>query len=107
MKTKMKKQKFTRKQEQFYLKDFFIYIQTIKMLKSIEIDEELYEFIYDHFNFEILAECSEYKYELFNLNFLEFLIQEKCFLCFIKLNIDEYLESMLIYRDVDLLTLPA
>jgi hypothetical protein len=96
---KIKKQKFTKKQEQIYLKDFFIYTQTTFMLQSIGLDEELYDFIRKNFDLNILAESSEYGYELFNLNFLNFLNQEKCFLCFIKLDIDEYLERMLIYRD--------
>lgn len=99
MEVKRKKQKFTRKQEQIYLKDFFIYVQSIKMFKSIGIDDELHKFIVENFDLDILTQSSEYKNEIFNLNFLEFLNQEKCFLCFIKLDVDKYLERMLIYRD--------
>lgn len=97
MKTKKRKQKFSKKDEQVFLKDFFIYLETIKMLTSIGIDDELLNFIKCHFNHEILSECSEYGDDLFNLNLLEFINQEKCFLCFIKLDVDEYLDRMLIY----------
>jgi hypothetical protein len=99
MKTKKRKQKFSKKDEQVFLKDFFIYLETIKMLTSIGIDDELLNFIKCHFNHEILSECSEYGDDLFNLNLLEFINQEKCFLCFIKLDVDEYLERMFIYRE--------
>jgi hypothetical protein len=99
MKTKKRKQKFSKKDEQVFLKDFFIYLETIKMLTSIGIDDELLNFIKCHFNHEILSECSEYGDDLFNLNLLEFINQEKCFLCFIKLDVDDYLERMLIYMD--------
>ena len=99
MKTKKRKQKFSKKDEQVFLKDFFIYLETIKMLTSIGIDDELLNFIKYHFNHEILSECSEYGDDLFNLNLLEFINQEKCFLCFIKLDVDDYLERMLIYMD--------
>lgn len=99
MRTKNKKQKFSKKEEQIILKDYFIYHETIRMLTSIGTDNELLNFIKCHFNHEILSDCSEYGNKLFNFNLLEFINLEKCFLCFIKLDVDEYLERMFIYRE--------
>lgn len=99
MRTKNKKQKFSKREERIILKDYFIYHEIIKVLTSIGTDDELLNFIKCHFNHEILSDCSEYGDDLFNINLLEFINQEKCFLCFIKLDVDEYLERMLIYRE--------
>jgi hypothetical protein len=99
MKTKNRKQKFSKKDEQIFLKDYFIYHEIIKVLISIGTDEETLISIKCHFNHEILSDCSEYGDDLFNLNLLEYFSQEKCFLCFIKLDVDEYLHRMLNYRE--------
>lgn len=96
----MKKAKnITKKQEHFYLKDFFILYNTLEMLKFIGIDEELLKFITQNFDFDILQQCSEYGCSIHELNFVEFVHQEKCFLCFIKLDVEQYIYQMRSYQN--------
>ena len=85
--------------EHLFLKDNFIANRIIETLNTIGISKKMIKFISKNFDFEILESCSEYGSNLHNISIFEFLNQEKCFLCFIKLDVDEYLERMSIYMD--------
>jgi hypothetical protein len=94
-----KTNKIMKAQEHLVLKDYFIAKTTIETLEIIGVRKKILKFISKNFDFEILESCSEYGSNLYKLNLLEFFNQEKCFLCFIKLDVNEYIERTLICKD--------
>lgn len=64
------------------------------------MDEEHYEFIQKVISFDIIADFSDYVYDVFDLNFIGYYEGDKCFLCFIKFDLDDFVESMIyLYED--------
>ena len=98
MKTKrMKKNKLKelRKGEVDFYKRYLIFNEFQKIIEDIlffELDEELYEFIKDVISFEMIADFSDYGDDIFDLDFIDYYEGDKCFLCFIKFDFDEFVQ---------------
>ena len=94
MKTKrMKKSKSkeVNQGEVNYYKRYLIYNEFQKIIEDIlffELEEELYEFIKDVISFEMIADFSDYGNDVFDLDFIDYYEGDKCFLCFIKFDLE-------------------
>jgi hypothetical protein len=107
MKTKkIKKNKLNdlRKVEVDFYKRDLIFNEFEKIIEDIlffELDEELYEFIKDVISFQMIADFSDYGDDVFNLDFMDYYEGDKCFLCFIKFDLDDFIDCM-IYMNEDM-----
>ena len=102
MKIRIKKTKIKKhtEEEYYFLKEYFVYSNTIEALRKIDLDKELFKFIDEHFHFEILEHCSEYGFLFFRLNFSKMMERKnECFISFIKLDVDEYIFQMRMYKE--------
>ncbi len=86
-----------------FYKRYLIYNEFQKIIEDIlffELEEELYEFIKDVISFEMIADFSDYGNDVFDLDFIDYYEGDKCFLCFIKFDLDDFIECMIyLYED--------
>ena len=86
-----------------YYKRYLIYNEFQKIIEDIlffELEEEHYEFIQDIISFEMIADFSDYGDDIFELDFIDYITGDKCFLCFIKFYLDDFVEFIIeLYED--------
>lgn len=86
-----------------FYKRYLIFNEFQKIIEDIlflELEEELYEFIKDVISFEMIADFSDYGDDVFDLDFIDYYEGDKCFLCFIKFDLDDFIECMIyLYED--------
>ncbi len=101
MKIKIKKSKKSKMKEQIsFLKSNFVYFKIMEDLRQSDIDKELLEFIDNSFTFEIVEESSEYGMHVFKLDFTKTMTRKHHDIFkFIKVDKNEYINKMKIYRD--------
>jgi hypothetical protein len=59
-----------------------------------ELDEGLYVFIKTMFCYEMIEDFSEFGEKVVELNYIDYLSGDKCFLCFTKFNMEDFLDVM-------------
>ena len=100
MKIKKNKIKKNTQEEYDFLKHHFVHSNIIEALRKIDIDKKMFKFIDEKFHFEILENCSEYGYHFYSLDFSKMMKRKnECFVKFIKLDIDEYIYQMRLYKE--------
>ena len=103
-KMKTNKSKPVNQIEVNFYKRYLIYNEFQKIIENIlffELEEEHYEFIKDVVSCEMIADFSHYGDDIFEMDFLEYITGNKCFLCFVKFQLDEFVEYMMeLYEDV-------
>ena len=86
-----------------FYKRYLIFNEFQKIIEDIlffELEEELYEFIKNVISFEMIADFSDYGDDVFDLDFIDYYEGDKCFLCFIKFDLDDFIECMIyLYED--------
>ena len=86
-----------------FYKRYLIFNEFQKIIEDIlffELEEELYEFIKNVISFEMIADFSDYGDDIFDLDFIDYYEGDKCFLCFIKFDLDDFIECMIyLYED--------
>ncbi len=91
---KTKSKQLNQVEVDFY-KRYLIYNEFEKIIEDIlffELEEEHYEFVKEVISFEMIADFSDYGDGIFDLNFIDYYEGDKCFLCFIKFDLDEFIE---------------
>lgn len=76
-----------------FYKRSFIYNEFEKNIIEIlnyDFDEELYEFIMSVIDINTIAEFSYYGYDVFDLDYMDYVTGNKCFFCFVKFDFDEF-----------------
>jgi hypothetical protein len=72
----------------------------IKERLFFELDEGLYVFIKMIMSYEIIKDFSDYGEGLIDLDFTHYFTGDKCLLCYIKFDMDEFLDCMVeMYED--------
>lgn len=94
---KKSKSKKVNQDERIVFKEYFIQKEFDKVIKKIlnsELDEGLYIFIKMNFCIEMVEDFSEYGDGLIDLDFTDYFTGDKCFLCFIKFDFDEFIDMI-------------
>ncbi len=106
MKGKKVKQGKTKQSKKLQLdsyKRYLIFNEFQKILDDFlffELEDEHYEFIKNIISCEMIADFSDYGNSIFKLNFIDYTMGDKCFLCFIKFDLEYFIETMIwLYED--------
>lgn len=85
-------------QNNYFLKDHFFHSCTIEALRNLDVDKEVIKFIDKYFYLEILEQCSEYGMTISCHDFSEiFYGNRDNFFNYLKVDIDDYINTMKIY----------
>ena len=101
MKTKKMKKNKSKKVNQVevdFYKKYLVYNEFQKIIEDIlffELEKEYYEFVKEAISFELIADFSDYGDGVFDLDFIDYYEGDKCFLCFIKFDLDEFIEFII------------
>lgn len=100
MKTKrMKKSKSNEVNQcevNFY-KRYFIFNEFQKIIEDIliyDFDEELYEYVMSVIDINMIVNFSVYGNKVFDLDYMNYVLGDKCFLCFLKFDFDAFVQSI-------------
>ena len=98
MKTKrMKKSKSNEVNQcevNFY-KRYFIFNEFKKDIEDIliyDFDKKLYEYVMSVIDINMIVNFSDYGNKVFDLDYLDYVIEDKCFLCFVKFDFDVFVQ---------------
>lgn len=94
---KKSKSRKVNQEERIVFKEYFIQKEFDKVIKKIlnsELDEGLYIFIKMNLCIEMIEDYSEYGNGLIDLDFTDYFTGNKCFLCFIKFDFDEFMDMI-------------
>lgn len=85
-----------------FYKQYLVYNEFQKIIENVlffELEEEHYEFIQRIITFDLIADFSDYGYDVFDLDFIDYYEGDKCFLCFIKFHLDDFIDCMFFLYD--------
>lgn len=97
-KLKNNKSKKVNQEDVLIYKQYFIYHEFQKNIYNklfSEFEEELFEFIQKVISYDVIAQYSDYGYDVFDLNFIDYFKGDKCFLCFIKFDLNDFVEFVI------------
>ena len=98
MKTKRMKKSKSNGVNQFevnFYKRYFIFNEFKKVIEDIlifDFDEKLYEYVMSVIDINTIANFSDYGNKVFDLDYLNYVVGDKCFLCFVKFDFDEFVQ---------------
>ncbi len=78
-----------------FYKRYFIFTEFQKIIDEIlfyDFDEELYEYIMSVIDLNTIVNFSEYGNKVFDLDYMNYVSGDKCFLCFVKFDFDEFVQ---------------
>lgn len=97
-KLKNNKSKKVNQEDINFYKQYLVFNEIYKAIELklfFELEEELFEFIQKVISYDIIADFSQYGYDVFDLNFIDYVKGDKCFLCFIKFNFVDFVDFVI------------
>ena len=96
---KANKSKQTNQGNGLFYKGYFILNEFHKIVDEklfFELEEEHYKFYKKVFHIDMISDFSDYGVGFFDLDYRNYIKGDKCFLCFIKFNLDFFIEFLII-----------
>lgn len=76
-------------------KRYFIFNEFQKIIKDVliyDFDEELYEYVMSVIDINTIINFSDYGDKVFDLDYRDYILENKCFLCFVKFDFEEFVQ---------------